>query len=240
MKRSGVYQIRNIENDHIYVGSTSKEFRKRWNIHRHLLRKQNHHSPHLQNAWNLYGEDNFVFEILEEIIFPKDKMKAREIIIKYEQIWIDSLQPEYNVCKFAGSCLGIKRSEEYKQKMSEIKSGENHPMFGKHHDEETKRKMSDAQSGEKNPMYGKTHSLKVKKILSEINSIKQIGENNGRAILIRPQVDEIRFRYYNEDVTMKQLAEEYGVSKSCVYHIIDNTSWHDSNYVYVSKRRRKI
>ena len=211
MKRSGVYQIRNIENDHIYVGSTSKEFRKRWNIHRHLLRKQNHHSPHLQNAWNLYGEDNFVFEILEEIIFPKDKMKAREIIIKYEQIWIDSLQPEYNVCKFAGSCLGIKRSEEYKQKMSEIKSGENHPMFGKHHDEETKRKMSDALGGENHP----------------------------QAILNQPQVDEIRFRYKNENISQQQLAKEYGVSRSCIQAIVQNTRWHNPNYHYVFQKGKK-
>ena len=35
-------------------------------------------------------------------------------------------------------------SEETKQKLSESKSGELHPMFGKHHGEETKRKISES------------------------------------------------------------------------------------------------
>jgi len=36
------------------------------------------------------------------------------------------------------------------------KTGENHPMFGQNHTEETKIIMSDAKKGEKNPMFNKS------------------------------------------------------------------------------------
>jgi hypothetical protein len=38
-------------------------------------------------------------------------------------------------------------------------SGENHPLYGKHHSEETRRKISDAQKGENHPNYGKVGEL---------------------------------------------------------------------------------
>ena len=51
---------------------------------------------------------------------------------------------------------------ETKKKLSESKSGENHPMFGKTHTDETKKKQSDAKKGEKNHNFGKTGDLHPK------------------------------------------------------------------------------
>lgn len=39
--------------------------------------------------------------------------------------------------------------EEYRKKMSELKSGEKNGMYGKYHSEESKRKMSEAKKGKK-------------------------------------------------------------------------------------------
>ena len=47
-----------------------------------------------------------------------------------------------------------------------VGSGENHPMYGKHHTSEAKRKISEAMRGENNPMYGKHHADEVKKKIS--------------------------------------------------------------------------
>ena len=69
--KTGVYQIRNIINNHCYVGSTIN-FNSRWEQHKAKLNKQKHHSKHLQNAWNKYEKDNFIFEIIEKIL---DKSK---------------------------------------------------------------------------------------------------------------------------------------------------------------------
>ena len=71
-----------------------------------------------------------------------------------------------------------KLSESQKGKSSQMKgkkrpeiSGENHPMFGKHHTQESLLKMSESKRGkmigEKNPFYGKTHSEETRRKLSE-------------------------------------------------------------------------
>ena len=64
-KISGVYLITNIiENKH-YVGR-SCNCNSRFSKHKSLLKKNIHHNSHLQNSWNKYGENNFIFDIIEE------------------------------------------------------------------------------------------------------------------------------------------------------------------------------
>lgn len=62
--RAGVYQIRNLVNGKIYVGS-SRNLKQRKTSHFSKLRKQVHDNAHLQAAYNKYGKENFIFEILE-------------------------------------------------------------------------------------------------------------------------------------------------------------------------------
>lgn len=63
--KSGVYKIRNIVNNKFYIGS-ALDLRDRYKGHLTLLRseKVNHHSSKLQEDFNKFGEDNFVFEII--------------------------------------------------------------------------------------------------------------------------------------------------------------------------------
>ena len=69
MKVQGIYQIRNKNNGKVYIGQVyaTKGANRRWLEHRAALRKGNHYNPHLQSAWNKYGEVNFSFEILEVV-----------------------------------------------------------------------------------------------------------------------------------------------------------------------------
>lgn len=66
------------------------------------------------------------------------------------------------------------------RKTTGVISGENNPMYGKHHTEETKRKLSEAHkgkyTGENNPMYGKHRSNEVKEKLRKANKGKKISE----------------------------------------------------------------
>lgn len=48
-----------------YIGC-SKNHEARWKEHRRDLSKNNHHSIHLQRAWNKYGKDRFTFNIIQE------------------------------------------------------------------------------------------------------------------------------------------------------------------------------
>lgn len=61
-----IYKIRNVVNQKFYVGSTINT-KERFRTHRKKLRAQTHHCRYLQSAWNKYGEECFVFEIVEEI-----------------------------------------------------------------------------------------------------------------------------------------------------------------------------
>lgn len=77
---SGVYSITNLKNGKLYIGSSNNIYR-RWRDHKNLLKKDKHHSNHLQRAWNKYGEENFIFKILEEC--------NEDILLKREQYYID-------------------------------------------------------------------------------------------------------------------------------------------------------
>jgi group I intron endonuclease len=128
--KSGIYRIRNLINNKIYIGS-SKDLEDRWNDHKRDLNYNTHHCDHLQNAWNKYGEKNFVFEIINEC------SPIKELLLFREQCWLDTIRVEYfdgtigdinhnlayNTCKIAGSSAGTKASEETRKKQSEAKKG---------------------------------------------------------------------------------------------------------------------
>lgn len=61
---SGIYQIRNIINNKVYIGK-SKSLKIRLNIHLSSLKNNKHHSFHLQKSVNKYGIENFEYSILE-------------------------------------------------------------------------------------------------------------------------------------------------------------------------------
>lgn len=88
----GVYQIRNLVNGHLYVGS-SRALGFRRTQHFSDLRCQRHHSSYLQRAFNKYGEENFIFEVIE-FCDNNDQFTL-------EQYWIDKLSPPYNVSPIA-------------------------------------------------------------------------------------------------------------------------------------------
>lgn len=92
---SGIYQVRNLVNNKRYIGLTEC-FRVRKTSHFTRLRKNIHINPKLQNAFNKYGEQNFVFEILEEC--DNKKLEEREVFWVY---FFDSLKNGYN-CKEPG------------------------------------------------------------------------------------------------------------------------------------------
>ena len=61
----GVYIIENTKNGKVYIGA-SKDTYNRLCMHKTQLRANRHHNSHLQTAFNLYGEEAFKFDVLEE------------------------------------------------------------------------------------------------------------------------------------------------------------------------------
>lgn len=113
-----IYKIINIINNKVYVGSSFVGFLKRKRCHLTNLRKNKHHSPKLQNAWNKYGEESFTFEIIEYC----DKLD----ILNREQYWInyyDSYNKGYNSSPIAGNCEGREVKLETRLKISNSLKG---------------------------------------------------------------------------------------------------------------------
>ncbi len=83
-KICGVYKITNSVNGKFYIGS-SNNVENRWKRHKLELKEETHKNQHLQNAWNLYGESSFIFEVIEECL--------PEIQFEREQHYLDTLNP---------------------------------------------------------------------------------------------------------------------------------------------------
>lgn len=118
----GIYKIENIVNKKLYIGS-SANIERRWTDHIYLLNHNKHHSPHLQSAWNKYGQSAFTFEILEickkdvlqkEQFYLNSLLKADEYISNINKYF---LKLGYNIKPTAQSNIGYKHSQASITKM---------------------------------------------------------------------------------------------------------------------------
>ncbi|MBK7094335.1 MAG: GIY-YIG nuclease family protein [Saprospiraceae bacterium] len=89
----GVYQIRNISNNKIFIGS-STNLAAIWNRQKFQLNYGSHPNSILQKEWNEYGQENFVFEVISEIKQDDDKpMNYQKEIKSLEAMFIEELKP---------------------------------------------------------------------------------------------------------------------------------------------------
>ena len=63
---AGIYRIINTENGRPYIGQSSGHSR-RWQAHKSSLRHNKHDNKYLQEDYNTYGEEAFIFEVIEEL-----------------------------------------------------------------------------------------------------------------------------------------------------------------------------
>jgi group I intron endonuclease len=163
--KAGIYLWSHRESNKMYVGSAvdlSKRLSKYYSSSE--LKQVNNY---ISRALIVHTHSEFSLSILEYIDISNLSIdEVRELILSREQHNIDSLEPEYNILKKAGSSLGYKHTAESLAKFS----GDNHPMYGKTHSAETLAKLSVAMYGENNPFYGKTHTAKSIAKMSEAKS----------------------------------------------------------------------
>jgi group I intron endonuclease len=194
----GIYRIKNKINEKCYYGS-SKDIEKRWKTHINQLRNKKHINCILQNAWNKYGEENFIFEVIEECDI--------ESLFDIEQGYIDTLG-EYNIGLKASGGDNISKNPNKSIIVENIKKAskiwrdslsdeERKQRFSKPLDKNPNWKGGSSfiycdcgkrigyghthcqkcrpRNGEKNPFYGKKHTEELKKKSSN----RMVGVYNG-------------------------------------------------------------
>jgi len=159
--KSGIYKIVNTINNKFYIGS-SKDLSIRWQTHVARLERNYHHNILLQRAWDKYGSDNFVFEVIETCDINK--------LLEREQYYLDTLSAcnhsiGYNISPTAGRTDGMICSDETKQLLRSINLGKTasdetrskqaKASQNRKHSNETISKLREINLGDKNPNYGK-------------------------------------------------------------------------------------
>lgn len=135
---AGIYKITNIQNNKCYVGQ-ARDLNVRKNSHFALLKRNKHENSYLQNVYNKYGKEIFIFEIIQELEPNKERLNLMEIYwICYYNSFVDD-GGGYNLTRGGDSSL---HSEESKKKMS-------NSMKGKTQTEEHKKRSADARRGKK-------------------------------------------------------------------------------------------
>jgi hypothetical protein len=93
VKPSGIFQIRNMANGKVLLGS-SLNLEGPLNKHRFMLKINGHPNKELQKDWNELGPDQFSFEILETVQFSDNpNFNLKDELTLLEEIWLEKLQP---------------------------------------------------------------------------------------------------------------------------------------------------
>jgi len=178
-----IYKIINLTNAKFYIGSTVK-WRTRVRTHRRKLAAGAHHCIPLQNAWNKYGEESFVFRIIAEVDNPVE-------LHKVEQMFLDAnhgTEQCYNIAKYTdNSSRGVVRGERHKIRISNALKHHyethEHPRLNLPHSEESRALMRANRAGKavseetkaklRNANLGKQASAETKAKLSAMRKGKE-------------------------------------------------------------------
>jgi len=239
---SGIYKICNLITGKIYIGSTSREFKHRKYDHWSSLRTNKHHNHHLQSAWNKDGEQNFVFEIIEEC--------EKQSLVEREQYYLDVFKAwdrkiGYNKGKNAElSSLGVKKTKKWKQNHSNTMkgklAGEKHPLTKFTWDTIKNIRQSYNSGRESYQSLARQYNTQKGTIVKIIKNINWTNSDYSPPIKEKKwlprlglnskinfeQVLEIRNK--KQTCSVEQISKIYNISKQHVYRILNNECWGDN------------
>ena len=174
----GIYKIINIVNNKFYVGS-AVDLKRRKSRHFSELRHGRHNNRYLQSAWAKYGEQSFVFVVVEELDADADLLAAENVWLKEHvgkdycyNIGVDAVAPTLGWSGEKSPTWGRKRTP--KELAAQSWSGRTHSseskerirqhLIGKPKPASVRAKISATLTGEGNYWYGKKrpdHGAKV-------------------------------------------------------------------------------
>ena len=177
----------------------------------HIIPKCMNGSNSKDNLIDLYAREHFIAH----------KLLAEENPQNYQLKYA-----YWNMCQCTGrdgQDKYIPTPEEYEEARifcHEAMSGENHPMYGKHHAQESREKMSiskkDMCNGENNPFFGKKHSQE--------NIEKMKGTHSGKDNPKSRPVYCIELGIGFDSIGIA--SEKTGVNKRSISYCLDGTQKH--------------
>jgi group I intron endonuclease len=235
-ERIHIYIIRNRVNGKFYIGST-KNYHVRKLKHFNELRKNKHHSIHLQRAFNKYSEKEFEFIIIETCYN----------YLKREQYLFDNVidfKDTYNISKMATGGDNIynhPNRDEIIKKLTEqlLKAprrkksyeGSNNPNWkggltfcecGNRINSTSKTCIQcQDKTGKNNPFYGKKHSKESKEKM-RLASLNRYNGNQEKIVII----DNIEYHSMNE------ASRKLKIPSSTIHYRIKSKNVKFDNYKY--------
>lgn len=238
-EKSGVYRITLINDNRCYIGS-SVDLGKRVRSHYTDLKSNIHTNSYLQRVWNKYGEDSFIFDILE--------LCDRLEVLDKEQYWIDyyesfSTENGFNLAPVAGSTLGLKKTEDQIENFRKAIQGKHDTILTQEQTSEVKQLFINGK--------GSTEIAEIFNVSYDtIRSIKRGGtfryvdpqidyDNCMRAKLTVEDVIHIK-KEINKGITVKNLADRYEVSHRTISAIKNELNWKNVGDKIIIKKRKSI
>lgn len=168
-----IYKIINVQNQNFYVGS-AVNYEKRKARHLWRLRRGDHANKHLQAAWLKYGEQAFVFAVVQPVPDTEDLLAAENVWLKEHvgkdycyNLATDATAPQLGMSGEKNAMWGktFSHTEDAKARIGaaakvrvqsdEEKAKRRETMRGKPQPAEVRAKISATLSGEGNYWYGK-------------------------------------------------------------------------------------
>ena len=185
----GIYKIINVINNKFYVGS-AVDLKRRKARHFSELRNGRHNNRHLQAAWGKYGEQAFVFVVVEQLATDADLLAAENVWLKEHvgedycyNIGVDATAPMLGKSGRLSPTWGYKHTPETIAIITSASTGRTHTpediakirahLIGKPKSAKVRAKISATLSGEGNYWYGKKrpdHGQKVSKAVAVTDS----------------------------------------------------------------------
>lgn len=236
---TGIYAIINMIDWKKYIGQ-AVDIKRRNNKELSILRGNYFHNQHLQNAFNKYGEENFIFIFLEEC--TEEKLNERERYHIKAAGW-----PDHEICynDDEGGKSGGRKHPETIEKYRVANTGDKHftkkmtsedfdeycqklsdALKGRVFTQEHKDNLSKACKGPRPERCGENHQYYNKK-RPDISE-GQLGSKNHMAILTEDDIIDIKtsllkFGHINGFNT--KIADIYGVDSSVINAIKSGTNW---------------
>jgi len=215
-KRCGIYCIKNIINNKVYIGKSINIYR-RINEHINMLNaKRKDENPHLIKAWHKYGVNSFEYSVIEYLERDEKNVAARELY------WIkqfNSLNKEYGYNLRSDSDSKMIAHLDTRLKISNRLKSEWKSGIRNEHGIKLKS------SWEKNPARKKMQSSILSKTLTkyvyELYDLKQVyiktcnyqeliklNLKNCIATFYKKEVDYIKFKtYYIKKIKIEDIVQ---------------------------------